>query len=84
MSIRRAHETDQKTDQKADQKTSIADELSKILDIIEKNPSISRDGISKILKIHKSSAKRRLETLVHEKKIRREGPDKGGIWVIIK
>ncbi len=44
-----------------------------ILDIIKENPKISRADLAIRLHIHESSAKRRLESLAREKRLRRAG-----------
>ena len=67
---------DQKTDQKTDQKNLI-------IRLISENPHITRSQLSKLLDIHESGVKRRLDNLVKDGKIKRVGPDKGGKWIIL-
>ncbi|MGN1232002.1 MAG: winged helix-turn-helix transcriptional regulator, partial [Candidatus Cryptobacteroides sp.] len=69
----RRPESDQKSDQK-----------HQILDLIKRNPKISRAELSEKTGLHDSSVKRRLKTLVDEGFIKRIGPDKGGYWQLLK
>ena len=70
-------ESDQKSDQKSDQ-------MHQILDLIKRNPKISRAELSEKTGLHDSSVKRRLKALVDEGFIQRIGPDKGGYWQLLK
>lgn len=70
-----------KNDQKSDPKN---DQKKRIIELIQSKPNISRTEIAIALNIHNSSAKRRLEALVTEGRIRRKGPAKGGSWEIIE
>lgn len=73
MAISYRGATDQKTDQK-----------KRIVELICKNPSISRAEIAKQLGIHESSVKRRMVDLISDGIIGHTGPDKGGSWEIRK
>ena len=79
--------SDQKTDRKSDlsdQETDRKDRLSKkLIDLINSDPKMSRAKMAKFLCIHDSFVKRLLANLTKEGKIRREGPDKGGSWIIL-
>lgn len=55
-----------------------------ILELIKEKPQISRSEISYKTGLHESSVKRRLKMLVDKGMIQRIGPDKGGIWIIVK
>ena len=75
--------SDQKSDRKTNQ-TDRKDRLSKkLIDLINSDPKMSRAKMAKFLCIHDSSVKRLLANLTKEGKIRREGPDKGGSWIIL-
>ena len=63
-------------DQRSDQKT-------KILNLIKSNPKITRQEISKLMNLHDSSVKRRLEGLISEGLIRRIGSTKAGHWEVL-
>ena len=89
--------SDQKTDSKrpgnpiSDQKTDpkrpenpINDQKRQILELIRRNPTISRMELAKCLGLHNSSIKRRLEAMVTDGYINRVGSDKGGYWEVIK
>ena len=89
--------SDQKTDSKrpenpiSDQKIDpkrpenpINDQKRQILELIRRNPTISRMELAKCLGLHNSSIKRRLEAMVTDGYINRVGSDKGGYWEVIK
>ena len=65
----------------SDQKS---DQMHQILDLIKRNPKISRAELSEKTGLHDSSVKRRLKALVDEGFIQRIGPDKGGYWQLLK
>ena len=60
------------------------DQMHQILDLIKRNPKISRAELSDKTGLHDSSVKRRLKALVDEGFIQRIGPDKGGYWQLLK
>lgn len=55
-----------------------------ILNLIEKNPSITRNELAEILNITSDGVKYNLKKLKDNNIIERVGPDKGGYWIIIK
>ena len=67
-----------------DQKRPESDQMHQILDLIKRNPKISRAELSEKTGLHDSSVKRRLKALVDEEFIQRIGPDKGGYWQLLK
>lgn len=71
--------TTQKTTQKKLNKNEV-----KILEIIRKNPSTTRNELAKLIGITADGVKYNLDKLKKEKIIKRVGPDKGGYWKIIK
>lgn len=80
-------EIDQKTGQtdinrtKSDRKS---DQKNQIIEILKRNPNITRSNLAYELGLHESSVKRRLEALVKEQRLKRIGPDNGGYWEIIE
>ena len=72
------------TDQKRPESDQKSDQMHQILDLIKKNPRISRAELSEKTGLHDSSVKRRLKALVDEGFIQRIGPDKGGYWQLLK
>jgi predicted HTH transcriptional regulator len=52
--------------------------------LLEDTPNISRSSIAKQLSISNGSVRHHIEKLKEDGKIRREGSDKGGFWVVIK
>lgn len=74
---------DQKTDPKRPE-NPINDQKRQILELIRRNPTISRMELAKCLGLHNSSIKRRLEAMVTDGYINRVGSDKGGYWEVIK
>ncbi len=54
-----------------------------VLELIKKDPSISRKDISEKLKINESAVQKHLDALREKGVIRRNGPDKGGYWEIL-
>ena len=56
----------------------------KILEIISKNPNVTRNELAKIIDITSDGIKYNLDKLKKDNIIQRIGPDKGGYWKIIK
>lgn len=80
-----------KADQKSDQfdtkpirTAQKANQKNQIIEILKKRPTISRADLAEVLGLHESSVKRRLEALVKENRIKRVGPDNGGLWEVIE
>ena len=71
-------------DQKRPESDQKSDQMHQILDLIKRNPKISRAELSEKTGLHDSSVKRRLKALVDEGFIQRIGPDKGGYWQLLK
>ena len=71
-------------DQKRPEIDQKSDQMHQILDLIKRNPKISRAELSEKTGLHDSSVKRRLKALVDEGFIQRIGPDKGGYWQLLK
>lgn len=71
-------------DQKRPEGDQKSDQMHQIIDLIKRNPKISRAELSEKTGLHDSSVKRRLKTLVDEGFIKRIGPDKGGYWQLLK
>ena len=69
----------EKTTQKTTHKTT-----QKILEIILRNPSITRKELAGEIGISEDGIKYNLNKLVKEGKLRRIGPDKGGYWKVVK
>lgn len=55
-----------------------------ILNLIDKNPSITRNELAEMLNITSDGIKYNLKKLKDNNIIERVGPDKGGFWIIIK
>lgn len=71
-----------KTTQKTTQK--INGNQKRIIELIEKNTSITRKEIAKVINITEDGVKYNLNRLKKNKIIERIGPDKGGHWTINK
>lgn len=56
----------------------------KILEIINKNPNITRNELAKIIGITSDGVKYNLDKLKKENIIQRIWPDKGGYWKITR
>ncbi len=69
----------EKVDRKGGQKTREV-----ILDLIENNEKITSTKIAQTLGINRSAVSKHLKKMQDEGMIRREGPDKGGKWIIVK
>ena len=54
-----------------------------VLELIKKEPSISRKGIAEKLGINESAIQKHLDTLREKGVIKRMGPDKGGHWEVL-
>ena len=67
-----------KTSEKGSEKTS-----EKIIQIIKENSQISAKDIGMILGLTSRAVEMQLSKLKAEGKIKRVGPDKGGIWVVL-
>lgn len=76
---RKGGQKTQKVDRKGGQKTREA-----ILDLIVTNSRVSSTQMAESLGINRSAVSKHLKKLQEEGLIRREGPDKGGQWIIIK
>ena len=69
----------EKVDRKGGQKTRDA-----ILDLIKNDERITSTKMAESLGINRSAVSKHLKKLQDEGVIRREGPDKGGKWIIVK
>lgn len=69
----------EKVDRKGGQKTR-----ETILDLIKGNERISSTKMAEIIGVNRSAISKHLKKLQAEGIIRREGPDKGGKWIIVK
>lgn len=69
----------EKVDRKGGQKTREA-----ILDLIRKDEKTSSSKMAETLGINRSAVTKHLKKMQETGIIRREGPDKGGHWVIIE
>jgi Fic family protein len=69
----------EKVDRKGGQKTRNA-----ILDLIKNDERITSTKMAESLGINRSAVSKHLKKLQDEGVIRREGPDKGGKWIIVK
>ena len=74
-------ETIVNTTQKTTQK-KITKNQEKILEIINKNPKITRNELAKSIGITSDGIKYNLDKLRKENIIQRIGPDKGGYWIV--
>jgi ATP-dependent DNA helicase RecG len=55
----------------------------KIIELIRKNPFITTEEMSRILKVSKRTVLRDMDQLKKEKRVTYEGPSKGGQWIVI-
>ena len=69
---------------KTTQKTKFNDNQKQIINLIEKNPSITRREIAKIINITEDGVKYNINKLKTNKIIERVGPVNGGYWIINK
>ncbi|MBS3771147.1 MAG: winged helix-turn-helix transcriptional regulator [Bacteroidales bacterium] len=65
-------------------KIDISDRQKEVLHIIEENPRITIDEISKIMKINRSAVQKHIEKLKEKDVITRIGSQKSGYWEILK
>ena len=70
---------EQKSIQKSIQKTP-----ERILTLIHNNPYVTKNEMASTLNLSVPAISKQLAKLKNEGIIRREGPDKGGCWVILK
>ncbi len=63
--------------------TTLTDAQYAILEIIKKNPKVSRRKLSEELNINQSAVQKHLDRLKEMGAIRREGADRGGRWIIL-
>ena len=70
---------DEKSGQKSGQKTQYS-----IITLIKDNPHVTTKQMSDILGIYRSSVSKHLRFLKEAGILRREGPDKGGHWVVLQ
>jgi ATP-dependent DNA helicase RecG len=68
-----------KVDRKSGQKTR-----ESLLNLIATNSKITSTQMAENLGINRSAVSKHLKKLQEENSIKREGPDKGGQWIIIK
>ena len=54
-----------------------------VLELIKKDPSISRKDIAEKLQINESAVQKHLDALRVKGVIKRMGPDKGGYWEVL-
>ena len=54
-----------------------------MLDLIRRNPSMSRKDIADKLGINESAIQKHLDVLKAKSVIKRVGPDKGGHWEVL-
>jgi predicted ArsR family transcriptional regulator len=66
-------------DRKGGQKTREA-----ILDLIKNDEKVTSTKMAESLGINRSAISKHLKKLQEEGVIRREGPDKGGKWIVVK
>ena len=79
-------ETPEKTPEnslESTQSDQMKERVDSVLGLMKENPSISRSQIAKELGITENQARTVVEKLKTMKRIRREGSDKGGRWVIV-
>jgi Fic family protein len=69
----------EKVDRKGGQKTREA-----ILDLIKNDEKITSTKMAESLGINRSAVSKHLKKMQDEDLIRREGPDKGGKWIVVK
>ena len=72
------NKTLQKVDRKGGQKTKVS-----IIRMIKDNPSISSIEMANLIGINRSAISKHLKKLKEDHIIKREGPAKGGKWIII-
>jgi ATP-dependent DNA helicase RecG len=82
VTLQRPVDSSKKTTQKTAQKT-VQKSSEKILTLLKSDSSLTADALADILSFSIITIKRGLKKLQSEGKIKREGSDKSGIWVII-
>ncbi len=88
-SIREAKESVSEVDTKGGQKTKKVDRKSgqktrdAILDMITKDAKITSTQMATALGINRSAVSKHLKKMQENGIIRREGPDKGGKWIVL-
>jgi ATP-dependent DNA helicase RecG len=85
--IKSSEKSTQKTAQKSTQKTrekTREKSSEKILTLLKSDGSLTADALAEMLSFSIITIKRGLKKLQSESKIKREGSDKTGIWVIVK
>ena len=78
-SMEEEHNDIQKSIQKSIQKTP-----ERILSLIQANPYITKNEMASALNLSVPAISKQLAQLKNQGNIRREGPDKGGHWVLVK
>ena len=62
----------------------IVDILEEILSSLKENPKITIDELSKVMGVTPRTIERNLKKLQVSEKLKRVGPDKGGIWQVLE
>jgi len=79
------NEQEDKSAEKWSEKWSeISEKQKEIIEILLKDPRISRQELSLKLKINRSAVQKHIEKLKKKGILERVGPDKGGYWKINK
>ncbi len=60
----------------------LTEKQTALLDLLERNPNISRGEIAEKMGINEPAVQKRLDVLRKKNILRREGPDKGGHWEV--
>jgi ATP-dependent DNA helicase RecG len=68
----------EKSSEKTSEKTS-----EKILELLKTNSSLTADEIAVSIGVSVRTVKRNLKQLQTDKKLRREGSDKSGLWIVL-
>lgn len=66
------------------QRTTTTEKQEEVLDLIRKNPKITRKEIASVLKISEGASKKFVDALKKKGIIQRIGGDFGGYWEILK
>lgn len=64
--------------------SELTEKQTKVLQIIEENPRISRKALALKLGINESAVQKHIENLKKREAIRRIGPAKGGYWEVVE
>ena len=75
---RKSGQKSESVDRKGGQKTKVS-----IIRMIKDNPSISSIEMANLIGINRSAISKHLKKLKEDHIIKREGPAKGGKWIII-